>query len=146
MARFLVPGESASTGHDVGFRSSLRPVNRSQLEQLLDRHGPRRVIEAVGDYVTPARRERIESVLAGRLSSIHVAMEAPSDPHNAAAVVRTPADFYTVRAVLDNQELDSRQSTGAIYWEGLSELIDSNGKRVGSGYLEMTGYAQALRM
>jgi predicted secreted hydrolase len=60
--------------------------------------------------------------------------------------VRTPADFYTVRAVIDNQELDSRASTGAIYWEGLSELIDSNGKRVGSGYLEMTGYAQALRM
>ena len=61
-------------------------------------------------------------------------------------VVRTPADFYTVRAVIDNQELDSRQSTGAIYWEGLSELIDSKGQRVGSGYLEMTGYAQALRL
>ena len=61
-------------------------------------------------------------------------------------MVRTPADFYTVRAVIDNQELDSRNSTGAIYWEGLSELIDSNGKRVGSGYLEMTGYAQALKL
>ena len=61
-------------------------------------------------------------------------------------IVRTPADFYTVRAVIDNQELDSRQSTGSIYWEGLSELIDSNGKRVGSGYLEMTGYASPLKM
>jgi len=61
-------------------------------------------------------------------------------------IVRTPADFYTVRAVIDNQELDSRQSTGSIYWEGLSELIDSNGKLVGMGYLEMTGYAQPLRM
>jgi predicted secreted hydrolase len=61
-------------------------------------------------------------------------------------IVRTPADFYTVRAVIDNQELDSRQSTGAIYWEGLSELIDSNGKRVGRGYLEMTGYAAVLRL
>ena len=60
--------------------------------------------------------------------------------------VRTPADFYTVKAVIDNQELDSRSSTGAIYWEGLSELIDSNGKRVGMGYLEMTGYAQALKL
>ena len=60
--------------------------------------------------------------------------------------VRTPAGFYTVRAVIDNQELDSRQSTGAIYWEGLSELIDSNGKRVGRGYLEMTGYASPLRL
>ena len=61
-------------------------------------------------------------------------------------MVRTPADYYTVRALLDNQELDSRGSTGAIYWEGLSELIDSNGRRVGDGYLEMTGYANPLRL
>ncbi|RYF43862.1 MAG: carotenoid 1,2-hydratase [Comamonadaceae bacterium] len=61
-------------------------------------------------------------------------------------MIRTPADFYTVRAVIDNQELDSRQSTGAIYWEGLSELIDSKGKLVGRGYLEMTGYASPLRL
>jgi predicted secreted hydrolase len=60
--------------------------------------------------------------------------------------LRTPADFYTVRALVDNQELDSRGSTGAIYWEGLSDLINSNGKRVGRGYLEMTGYATRLRM
>ncbi|MBC7603269.1 MAG: carotenoid 1,2-hydratase [Ramlibacter sp.] len=61
-------------------------------------------------------------------------------------IVRTPADFYTVKALVDNQELDSRASTGAIYWEGLSDLFDSNGKRVGRGYLEMTGYSQRLRM
>lgn len=61
-------------------------------------------------------------------------------------IVRTPADFYTVRAVIDDQELDSRASTGAIYWEGLAHLFDSNGKRVGQGYLEMTGYAQRLRL
>ncbi|NBQ87658.1 MAG: carotenoid 1,2-hydratase [Betaproteobacteria bacterium] len=60
--------------------------------------------------------------------------------------VRTPADFYTVRAVIDAQELDSRNSTGAIYWEGLSDLYDSNGRHVGRGYLEMTGYAGALRL
>ena len=61
-------------------------------------------------------------------------------------IVRTPADFYTVKALIDNQELDSRASTGGIYWEGLSDLFDSNGKHVGRGYLEMTGYAQRLRM
>jgi predicted secreted hydrolase len=61
-------------------------------------------------------------------------------------VVRTPADFYTVKAVIDNQELDSRNSTGAIYWEGLSDLYDSNGRKVARGYLEMTGYASRLRM
>ena len=59
-------------------------------------------------------------------------------------LIRTPADFYTVKAVIDPQELDSRASTGTVYWEGLSDLFDSNGKAVGRGYLEMTGYAQRL--
>ncbi|MNU08373.1 Hydroxyneurosporene synthase (CrtC) [compost metagenome] len=59
-------------------------------------------------------------------------------------LIRTPADFYTVKAVIDPQELDSRASTGTVYWEGLSDLIDSNGKVAGRGYLEMTGYAQRL--
>jgi predicted secreted hydrolase len=61
-------------------------------------------------------------------------------------LVRTPADYYTVKAVIPNQELDSRSSTGAVYWEGLSDLFDSNDRHVGRGYLEMTGYAGALRM
>ncbi len=60
--------------------------------------------------------------------------------------VQTPSGTYTLRAVLDNQELDSRTSTGAIYWEGLSELYDAQGRHVGRGYLEMTGYASALKL
>ena len=60
--------------------------------------------------------------------------------------VGTPGETYTVKALLDNQELDSRNSTGSVYWEGLSELADSRGRRVGMGYLEMTGYGQALRL
>ena len=31
------------------------------------------------------------------------------------------------------------------YWKGLSDLLSSNGKRVGRGYLEMTGYARPIR-
>jgi len=60
--------------------------------------------------------------------------------------VTTPAGRHTVVALLDDQELDSRGSTGAIYWEGLSDLLDEAGRRVGRGYLEMTGYAAALRL
>lgn len=60
--------------------------------------------------------------------------------------VRTPAGAFAVRAVVDAQELDSRGSTGAIYWEGLSDLLDARGQRIGRGYLEMTGYAQRLRL
>ncbi|RZS58116.1 lipocalin-like domain-containing protein [Sphaerotilus mobilis] len=54
---------------------------------------------------------------------------------------------YTVRALFDAQELDSRASTGTVYWEGLSELLDADGRqRLGLGYLEMTGYAQPLTL
>jgi len=60
--------------------------------------------------------------------------------------VRTPAGRHTVRALLDAQELDSRASTGAVYWEGLAELLDEGGKRVGLGYLEMTGYAAPIKL
>jgi predicted secreted hydrolase len=60
--------------------------------------------------------------------------------------VQTPSGNFEVRALLDDQELDSRGSTGGVYWEGLSELLDAQGKRVGRGYLEMTGYAAPLRL
>ncbi|WP_428424294.1 lipocalin-like domain-containing protein [Methylibium sp.] len=59
----------------------------------------------------------------------------------------TPAGAHRVRARLDAQELDSRGSTGSVYWEGLSELLDErSGARVGRGYLEMTGYASRLQL
>ncbi len=59
--------------------------------------------------------------------------------------VVTPAGRFEVHAQVDAQELDSRATTGAIYWEGLSDLVyPATGQRVGQGYLEMTGYAQRL--
>ncbi len=60
--------------------------------------------------------------------------------------IDTPAGRFEVRARLDAQELDSRASTGTVYWEGLSELFDAQGQRVGRGYLELTGYASPLRL
>lgn len=60
--------------------------------------------------------------------------------------VHTPAGSFNVQALLDDQELDSRSSTGAVYWEGLSELRNAQGQRVGRGYLEMTGYTAPLKL
>ena len=60
--------------------------------------------------------------------------------------IDTPAGRFEVRALLDAQELDSRASTGAFYWEGLSELRTDQGAVAGRGYLEMTGYAARLAM
>lgn len=58
----------------------------------------------------------------------------------------TPAGRHGVHALMDAQELDGRASNGAVYWEGLSDLLDDQGRRVGRGYLEMTGYAKPLAM
>lgn len=60
--------------------------------------------------------------------------------------IDTPAGRFGVRALFDAQELDSRTGTGTAYWEGLSELLDAGDRRIGLGYLEMTGYAGALRL
>jgi len=43
------------------------------------------------------------------------------------------------------QELDSRATTGAVYWEGAS-LLREGGQAVGRGYLEMTGYLEPIRL
>ncbi len=60
--------------------------------------------------------------------------------------IATPAGQFELEALLDAQELDSRASTGAIYWEGLAELRDASGRPLGLGYLEMTGRAAPLRL
>ncbi len=61
-------------------------------------------------------------------------------------ILTTPAGRWRVVALHDDQELDSRGSTGSIYWEGLSALRREDGATVGYGYLELTGYAGRLRL
>ncbi len=60
--------------------------------------------------------------------------------------ISTPTESFTVRSLLNPQEMDSRSSTGTVYWEGLAELLSSSGQRVGLGYLEMTGYAGKIQI
>lgn len=50
-----------------------------------------------------------------------------------------------LQPLMDDQELDARKSTGNIYWEG-AVIATIEGRRVGRGYLELTGYWKRLRM
>jgi predicted secreted hydrolase len=50
-----------------------------------------------------------------------------------------------IEPLLDNQENDTRLSTGAIYWEGAVRAL-AGGRIVGRGYLELTGYGERLRI
>jgi predicted secreted hydrolase len=50
-----------------------------------------------------------------------------------------------IEPLFDDQEHDTRASTGTIYWEGAVRAL-RNGKRAGLGYLELTGYWKRLNL
>jgi predicted secreted hydrolase len=52
---------------------------------------------------------------------------------------------FELEPLMDDQENDTRLSTGAIYWEGAVRAFE-NRRLVGSGYLELTGYDKPLRL
>jgi len=62
-----------------------------------------------------------------------------------AMAVKTGALIWQLNPLMDDQELDSRQSTCAVYWEG-AVRVSREGVEVGRAYLELTGYANALRL
>jgi predicted secreted hydrolase len=47
--------------------------------------------------------------------------------------------------LMDDQELDSRTSTGTIYWEGAVTAYKDK-EAVGRGYLELTGYWKPMKL
>lgn len=59
--------------------------------------------------------------------------------------LRIGSRTLALQAMMDDQELDSRRSTGAVYWEGAVRVLES-GREIGRGYLEMTGYGERIRM
>ncbi len=60
------------------------------------------------------------------------------------AATRATREFV-LEPLMDDQELDSRASTGTIYWEGAVRALQ-DGREAGRGYLELTGYAAPLRL
>lgn len=71
-------------------------------------------------------------------------------PHTGASYpvsmrIETGAMRWTLTPLQDDQELDSRQSTGSVYWEG-AVTIDRDGRPAGRGYLELTGYVKPLKL
>lgn len=93
---------------------------------------------------------------AGRVRSLRPA-EIAFEPLRQWRSMRTDASYpvaMRVRAgelsidlepLMDDQELDARASVGTIYWEGAVRAM-RDGRRVGAGYLELTGYWRTLRL
>jgi len=59
--------------------------------------------------------------------------------------VRAGALELELVPLMDDQESDSRFTTGAVYWEG-AVRARSGGGEVGRGYLELTGYGEPLQL
>lgn len=60
-------------------------------------------------------------------------------------LIETGTTRWLLKPLQDDQELDSRQSTGAVYWEG-AVSVERDGKPAGRAYLEMTGYVKPLKL
>jgi len=52
---------------------------------------------------------------------------------------------FLIEPLLPNQELTGELS-GIPYWEGACRVSDLDGKEIGSAYMELTGYAEALKL
>jgi predicted secreted hydrolase len=59
--------------------------------------------------------------------------------------IHVGSTIWELAPLQDDQELDSRLSTGAVYWEGAVKLT-RNGYDAGRGYLELTGYVKPLKL
>ena len=62
-----------------------------------------------------------------------------------ATQLTTGSTVWRIVPLQDDQELDSRRSTGAVYWEG-AVTLERDGKQAGHAYLEMTGYVRPMKL
>jgi predicted secreted hydrolase len=59
--------------------------------------------------------------------------------------VSMQVNYVRLEPLMDDQELDSRASTGTIYWEGAVRAFKEK-TEVGRGYLELTGYWKPMKL
>ncbi|HEY4366546.1 MAG TPA: lipocalin-like domain-containing protein [Steroidobacteraceae bacterium] len=60
--------------------------------------------------------------------------------------VRVGERSVVLRPLMNDQENDTRGSTGTIYWEGAVRAFDQHDMPLGRGYLELTGYGERVKL
>jgi tRNA (guanosine-2'-O-)-methyltransferase len=119
--------------------ASLMPARIARAE----RHDPARVVRLLEPLVLERRRERLQSVIGRRLASVQVLFDAPHDPHNGAAVVRTCEAFGVQYVhVVERKEAFLAASTvarGAEKWVDVKlwQDVDEAAAAVREGGLEL---------
>ena len=93
-------------------------------------HDPERVIRLLEPLVLDRRRERLLEVVNARLGSVQVLFDAPHDPHNGAAVVRSCEAFgvqhVNVIERLESFLLATSVSRGSEKWVDLRRWPDAH--------------------
>lgn len=111
------------------------------MPSALTRRPSEAVIAALEPYVSDRRRETLRSVFAARLDSVRVLFDAPYDPHNGAAVIRSCDAFgvQTLHVVERQKEFLIAKSVarGAERWV---EVLKHPGVSDAATCLEEQGY------
>lgn len=99
-------------------------MNQSHKNKLLQQYGSQAIVEVLAPYVTQERKARIDGVLAGRLGSLHLAMESPCDLNNALAAIRSAESLGVSHVHIIAPQADARLTQtitrGAVYWIDVS--------------------------
>ena len=112
--------------------------------RMRDRSGPK--LWAAGSYRSPdggvrlLQPDEVEFAPQRRWRSPSTHVEYP-----VAMTVRAGELTCALEPLIDDQELDTRGGTGVLYWEGAVRASVA-GRRVGRGYLELTGYGKPLKL
>lgn len=91
-------------------------------KECLIRHSPNEILSIISDFVTDHKKKKIDEILSKRISTIHVAMESPSNIHNALATVRSAEAFgiYNMHIIapenMDRKRRGRKTTQGAYRW------------------------------
>jgi predicted secreted hydrolase len=95
-----------------------------------------------------ARLRRPDGRVASGTATLQALRNWRSPRSGAAYPVAWRVEFdelaFDLQPLMDDQEIDARASTGTVYWEGAVTAL-SGGRRIGRGYLELTGYFKPIR-
>lgn len=95
-------------------------MNQTSILSLANRVGYAALTAKLAPYLTDSRKEKIEALLPKRINTLHLAVEAPSDPHNAAAVVRSCEGLGIMNTHVieaEGRALQAKRTTqGAFHW------------------------------
>ena len=106
-----------------------------------DARDPERVVRVLEPLVTDARRSRLREVIGRRLACVAVALDAPYDPHNGAAVLRSCEAFGVQRLHVVERE-GTPFAVAHTVARGAEKWIDVMRHSRSSSFLEWTNEAK----